>query len=73
MFKLPPASELLRLTLNEFYYLISDSFFTFISLFFPLKGSGIFVILFGSAYFGHFHCYPYFIMVQIGVGVFEVR
>lgn len=36
-------------------------------------GSGVFVGLLGVAYFAEIHHIAYFIVVQIGVGVFEVR
>ena len=37
-----------------------------------LVGSGVFVGLLGVAYYGKIHNITYFILVQIGVGVFEV-
>ena len=37
-----------------------------------LVGSGVFVGLLGVAYYAKIHNITYFILVQIGVGVFEV-
>ena len=36
-------------------------------------GSGVFVGLLGVAYYAKIHNITYFILVQIGVGMFEVR
>lgn len=36
-------------------------------------GSGVFVGLLGVAYYAEIHNITYFILVQIGVGMFEVR
>ena len=38
-----------------------------------LLGSGVFVGLLGVAYYAEIHNITYFILVQIGVGMFEVR
>ena len=38
-----------------------------------LIGSGVFVGLLGVAYYGNIHNITYFILVQIVVGVFEVK
>lgn len=42
------------------------------SYMFVLAGSGVFVGLLGVAYYGKIHNITYFILVQIGVGIFEV-